>query len=191
MDWSNIVDRCKKSVLQIICHHAEYNITAPYAPPTEKISKGSGFIIDISRGLIVTNAHVVDNPLSIIARSLLTGKENLNLLLVGICRDRDLAICRLTDESKILLIKGKIGHPPSLNMRFGDDLRLQETEEVMTIGYPLGEEQIKFTTGVVSGFHCKPIGLGECQSKYGIQEPSYIQITAPLNPGNSGGPLVK
>ena len=51
----------------------------------------------------------------------------------------------------------------------------------MAVGFPMGDEDIQFSTGVVSGFN-------------GSQEDgkmvSFIQTTAPINPGNSGGPLM-
>ncbi len=60
----------------------------------------------------------------------------------------------------------------------------------MTIGYPLGDE-LKFTTGIVSGFHnpSKGISNDEVEDSYD-RPPVFIQITAALNPGNSGGPLI-
>ena len=52
----------------------------------------------------------------------------------------------------------------------------------MVAGYPLGKENLKFTTGVLSGN----------QNEYEIDHDrykSYLQISAAVNPGNSGGPL--
>ena len=52
----------------------------------------------------------------------------------------------------------------------------------MVAGYPLGKENLKFTTGVLSGN----------QNEYDIDHDrykSYLQISAAVNPGNSGGPL--
>jgi hypothetical protein len=47
----------------------------------------------------------------------------------------------------------------------------------MTLGYPLGQQSLKSTTGVVSG-------------REHIDGHYMIQISAPINPGNSGGPSV-
>lgn len=55
----------------------------------------------------------------------------------------------------------------------------------------LSDKNLKFTTGVVSGFHAN--SQGDDDDGIGLTEeegPSYIQITAPINPGNSGGPLL-
>lgn len=186
MDWSPIVDRWKNSVLQIIVYHAHYDVLRPYSNPDDVKARGTGFIVDIRRGLVVTNAHVAANSISILGRSNLTGKVDLSLELVGISRDRDLAICKLSDASKQLLIED-VNAPEVLNMKFGDDMLLSQTEEVMAIGYPLGKENIKVTTGVVSGFQFEENDKDE---DVGLQNPSYIQITAAINPGNSGGPLL-
>lgn len=184
--WSDIVERWKDSVLQIIVHKATYDITRPYSNPNDIKSRGTGFIIDIKRGLVVTNAHVVENSINILGRSPLNGKMNLNLKLVGISKDRDLAICQLSTESRIFLCK-KITIPERLNMKFGDNMKLNQSEEVITIGYPLGKENIKVTNGIVSGFQYDG---DHDQNKLGLENPSFIQITAAINPGNSGGPLL-
>lgn len=186
MDWSPAVERWKNSVLQIIVYYAHYDIKRPYSSPEDRKSRGTGFIVDIKRGLVITNAHVAEDAISIMGRSPITGKENLILELVGISRDRDLAICRL-DEDSIKKISADFQIPEILNMKFGDDMLLSQSEEVMTIGYPLGKENIKVTTGVVSGFQYEN---DEDDDDLGLQHPSYIQITAAINPGNSGGPLL-
>ena len=69
---------------------------------------------------------------------------------------------------------------------------VNNADEVLTIGYPLGQENIKYTTGVVSGFDVikmkdEELGLREDSIS---RNSSYIQITAALNGGNSGGPLL-
>jgi serine protease Do len=51
------------------------------------------------------------------------------------------------------------------------------SQEVLALGYPLGQSKLKSTLGIVSG--------RERLGYFG-----YIQITAPINPGNSGGPAL-
>jgi Trypsin-like serine proteases, typically periplasmic, contain C-terminal PDZ domain len=58
-------------------------------------------------------------------------------------------------------------------LALGDSDIARRADDVMALGYPLGQQSLKSTTGVISG-----------------REQNLIQISAPINPGNSGGPLV-
>jgi len=191
MDWSSYGDRWKDSVLQLFVIHAQYKPDRPYADPIDKKRAGTAFIIDIERGYVVTNAHVVSNAIAITGRINKLGKRDLSLELIGICKDKDLALCKISHDDIEVITKG-VKDPKSINMIFGDSMSLNQTDEVMAIGYPLGHENIKYTTGIVSGF--------ESQNDNEVNEeefedtprrsPTYIQITAAINGGNSGGPLI-
>lgn len=206
MNWIPIQEKYRNSVFQLICLRGIYDPFRPYINPSDKWVRGTGFIVDIERGVIVTNAHVVANTFSIIGRTPLLGKRDLQLDLLSICRDRDLALVLIRpSDRKLLLSRSSAARnvrdfpplvgkslieraPGSLNMPLGDSMALQQTDEILTIGYPLGQENIKFTTGIISGFQARidennPIERDE-------DHPSYLQITAPLNGGNSGGPLL-
>ena len=185
--WLQYQKKYQHSVLQLICTRASYDLWKPYIQPTDRIGKGSGFIIDIEHGYLVTNAHVVANAIYIAGRSPRLGKRDINIKLVSISRERDVALCRIIKEDIPLLTAGLLD-PTSINMPFGDSSLIEQTDEVMTIGYPLGEENIKYTTGIVSGFHPNSDEMESYESPE--DEPSYIQITAAVNPGNSGGPLI-
>ena len=50
---------------------------------------------------------------------------------------------------------------------------VRRSDEVLALGYPLGQQSLKSTTGVISG-----------------REQHLIQMSAAINPGNSGGPLL-
>lgn len=191
MDWSSHGNRWKNSVLQLKVVQGLYKSSRPYKDPDDKVIFGSAFIIDIERGYIGTNAHVVANAISITGRLTKLGKRDLSLELIGICKEKDLALCKIHHDDIKLIIRGlKPEEIKQLNMQFGDNMELKETDEVMTIGYPLGQENIKYTTGIVSGFDTKD------SDDYGNIEdakhrsPAYIQISAGINQGNSGGPLI-
>lgn len=191
MDWTAHGDRWKNSVLQLKVIRAQYKPDRPYGDPNDRTVSGSAFIIDIDRGYVGTNAHVVSNAISISGRVPKLGKRDISLELIGICKEKDLALCKINHDDIKLITRGmKPEDITTLNMTFGDNMELRETDEVMTIGYPLGQESIKYTTGIVSGFESKDSDdFGDVEdAKH--RSPTYIQITAAINPGNSGGPLL-
>jgi serine protease Do len=167
-----------------------YMAYRPMMPPLDRKASGTGFIVDIQRGLVLTNAHVCSNAISISGRMTRFGENDLSLHLVSICKEKDIALCQLVPEDIARILEGK--NPEDINMKFGDNLLLKETSPVVAVGYPLGQKNIKFTTGVVSGFHSNVDGDEDEDGNELTEEedPSYVQITAPINPGNSGGPLI-
>ncbi len=128
---------------------------------------GSGIIID-GRGLILTNAHVVQGADSISVQ--LSSGRQLSGRVYGVSSTLDLAVVKVDGSG---LPAASIGSSRSL--RIG--------EPVVAIGTPLGEYPDSVTTGVVSGL----------DRSIDIQDTSLtglIQTDAPINPGNSGGPLL-
>lgn len=188
--WFEIMERYKNSVIQLICVRGIYNPYRPQLPPVDRRASGTGFIVDIVNGLVITNAHVASNAISISGRMSRFGERDLSLRLISICREKDIALCQLSKVDIDRILEGKT--PSDINMSFGDNMLLKETSNVVAIGYPLGQKNIKFTTGVVSGFHANSNGDDDEDFAILTEEegPSYIQITAPINPGNSGGPLL-
>lgn len=165
--WSEIMNKYRNSVIQLICTIAKYDAIRPYKSPDDRKVYGSGFIINNKNGLLLTNAHVVSNAIHITGRLPDLGEKDLPVKLISICREKDIALCQL--QFKI----------NALDMPFGDSLLVNETDQVATLGYPLGQKNIKITTGIISGFESEE-----------EDETSFIQVTAPINPGNSGGPLL-
>jgi len=129
---------------------------------------GSGAIID-PRGILVTNAHVVEKASKIYV-ALPGERKEREAVLVGIDPATDLAVIKVEAESPL----------PFLEFAAADDLLLGET--VIAIGNPLGLEN-SVTTGVISAPRRRlPDGDG------GVSV--FIQTDALINPGNSGGPLL-
>jgi S1-C subfamily serine protease len=192
MDWATIQERYRNSVLQIRVSRAIYSPVRPYRPPRDEIISGSGFIVDIDRGLVLTNAHVVADAIVIGARVAQLGAYDMTLRLISICREKDVALCQISDQDLLKLASNSAKKP--LNMVFGDSASVRETDKVMAIGFPMGHKNVNFVTGVVSGFHSNTPNDDEQEEDEdegnGEEEPSFIQITAPINKGNSGGPLV-
>lgn len=175
-EWKTVQEAHTDAVFLVKSQCLSWNHTRPFNRPTDSQSSGSAFCVDRDRGLLVTNSHVVSSATSLTARTTCTGDLDLGLRLLCICPTRDLALLRLTDDAREAL------GPRLRQVEFGDSDALGLTERVLAAGYPLGQEEVKFTTGVVSGWHM--------DEDSGLYSNSFVQITAAINPGNSGGPLL-
>lgn len=182
MTWLKLQKKFRNSVFQLHVVCATYNIERPCSTPLDYGTRGSGFLVDASKGIVITNAHVVENAISIVGRVPCLAGRDIQMRLISICREKDIAVCQILLDDLEMLMECHISE-----FAMGDSLLLEESDEVMSIGYPLGQESIKFTHGNVSGFQSS-IDYGE----FGDWEDSstFVQITAPINKGNSGGPLI-
>jgi S1-C subfamily serine protease len=128
---------------------------------------GSG-VLFTPDGYLLTNHHVVADATGL--RTTLADGRRLDATLVGGDPATDLAVLHL----------GGMGLPYA---DFGSSARLKVGQLVIAIGNPLGF-QATVTAGIVSA-------LGRTlRAPSGRLIDSVIQTDAPLNPGNSGGPLV-
>lgn len=137
----------------------------------EPKSSGSGFAIS-SDGYIATNYHVIDDAKSIKVRGVNNNfNKTYKAIVVLADRNNDLAIIKIDDYkfSSLNTIPYTIKSDKS---RVG--------ENIFVFGYPLRAtmgDEIKLTNGIIS-------------SKTGFQDDlTSYQISAPVQPGNSGGPL--
>jgi serine protease Do len=135
----------------------------------EEDGAGSGWIIS-SDGWIVTNNHVIDGATSI----MITFNDGSSLPV-------DLQNVKADATSDLAVLKVDATGLPVL--KIGDSSRLREGDWVVAIGNSLGEG-IRVTEGIVSR---KDVSM---QGENGQTFEGLIETQAPINAGNSGGPLV-
>ncbi len=126
------------------------------------IAQGSGFLIS-KDGRVVTNYHVIRN-----GRSALVKLPNGTFFTV----DGVLASDKIRDVAVI-----EAHGSDFRTLTLGDSDRLQVGEEVVAIGNPLSLEST-VSNGIVSAIRTVEDEGGK-----------FVQITAPISPGSSGGPL--
>jgi len=144
--------------------------------PFRARDSGSGFIY---QGYIVTNAHVIRPPVQGASVNTITvlfpTGQKATARLIGANLGADLAVLRV--ESARL--------PPSLAL--GDSDHLQQGQWAIAIGEPY-ELQQSVTVGVVSAFNRSEPIINEQGQEMDFK--GLLQTSAPINMGNSGGPLV-
>lgn len=168
--WLDVQNKTKDAVVQVFTQVSRFNWLEPYKTPDQYISAGSGFFIN-DKGYLLTNFHIVDQASSVKIQIPSFGREQFDVDIIGVCPDRDVALLKLTDESFKEIVENldKINY-----LEFGNSDVVVRTQEILALGYPLGDERLKSTLGIVSG----------------RERAGFIQITAPLNPGSSGGPAL-
>jgi serine protease Do len=127
-------------------------------------AKGSGFIID-PNGIIVTNNHVVRGATSVSVT--LEDGTTLPAKIVGTDPRTDIAVLRVEAGHKLPFIQ------------LGDSNDAKVGQWVVAMGNPFGLGGT-VTAGIISA-RGRDIGEGPYDN--------FIQIDAPINEGNSGGPL--
>lgn len=126
-------------------------------------SSGSGFFIS-QDGFLLTNQHVIENPVKIVIQ---TKQGTFPAQVVKADAANDIALLKVSGAFQPSPVA------PSRNVRLGDS--------IFTIGFPNID---------VQGVEPK-LTKGEISSLGGIQDdPRQFQVSLPVQPGNSGGPLI-
>jgi serine protease Do len=164
---ADLAERLRPGLVHVRVRHAVSTKADGSDEPSEpRRATGSGFIVD-DRGVIVTNAHVVEGAETIQVR--LADGRRFPGKVVGRDNRVDLAL---------LTISGATGLTA---LPIADSNRLRVGEFVMALGHPFGlEHSVSF--GIVSR---KGAPLTVAAPGF-----DFIQTDAAINPGNSGGPLV-
>jgi putative serine protease PepD len=164
----------KRAAPSVVVISATQNVKVPatfFAPSqSEKVQVGgSGFVID-HQGDIVTNDHVVQDATNV--RVGFSGGASYPAKVVGTDPSTDLAVIRVDAPASAL-------HP----LAFADSTRAEVGDAVYAIGNPFGLDRT-MTAGIVSATG------RDIQAPNGLGIPNAIQTDAPINHGNSGGPLL-
>jgi S1-C subfamily serine protease len=135
-------------------------------------SSGTGFALS-SEGFIVTNYHVINAANEITVRGINSDfSVSYKAAVIASDKNNDLAILKIDDVAF-----KNLDHPP---YTFSNSVSLVG-ESIYCLGYPLRStmgDEVKLTNGIIS-------------SKTGFQgDITSYQISAPVQPGNSGGPLL-
>lgn len=186
-DWY-LANKAKESAL-ITFEDASMTIRIGTSKPIIYYKMGGGFVIDPNNGellkekwtgtgfaigedYIATNNHVVGEAQTIIIKGI-NGDMNMGFSAEVVVTDKanDIAIIRINDPNFIEF--GTI--PYAIQQRMAD-----VGEDVFVLGYPITQalgNEIKLTNGIIS-------------SRTGYQGSiSTYQMSAPVQPGNSGGPM--
>lgn len=127
------------------------------------VSSGSGFIVS-NQTFVLTNAHVIDGCMEVTVR---INDRVIRAAITARDRRNDLALLRLpASKNPVIVIQG--------------NNTLYPGDSVVAIGYPLSDllaSEGNVSVGIVSAL----AGVGN--------NTSLLQISNPLQPGNSGGPL--
>ena len=160
---TNITDDIYNTIVRIIVHEAEFDYDLPFKIKGNRTASGTGFFIDLD-GHILTCSHVVQSASHVYIEIPKEGKNQYKAHVLGICPQFDLAVIKIEDYK----------NQQSCTLHEAKDLPIKSGDDTYALGFPLGQDNLKVTKGIISG-----------------QQHNMYQIDTPINPGNSGGPLVK
>jgi len=149
------------SIVRIVCQTVEFNWLHPYQKDNTYKSYGSGFFI--TDKYFLTCAHVIDEAQFIHFQVPKLGEKLLACRVKGMCPELDIAILESMEYRSSV----------TCELEKDQDI-VQPGDKCQVMGYPLGQSNLKITEGIISG-----------------QQLSCYQIDAPINHGNSGGPLFR
>ncbi|MEX0786523.1 MAG: trypsin-like peptidase domain-containing protein [Dehalococcoidia bacterium] len=162
---ADVYERLRPAVVEITVSSQN---TSPFGLPQQ--GQGSGIVID-SDGTVLTNQHVVEGAAQIEVR--FVDGTTAGATMLGSDPGNDLALIRVDDPDLVVAV-ATLGS--SSDLRVGD--------AVLAIGNPFSLEGT-LTQGIVSALDRTYAAGGSTRPIRGM-----IQTDAPVNPGNSGGPLI-
>lgn len=144
---------------------------APQQPAPKQQGLGSGFFVDLEKGYLLTNNHVVEDADEIGLK--LANGETYKGKVLGRDKSTDIAVVQVSDKN--FNRKGLDA------LAVGNSDKLEVGDFVIALGAPFGLEA-SLSFGVISALQRENLGITDLGS--------FIQTDAAINPGNSGGPLL-
>ncbi|HET8688943.1 MAG TPA: trypsin-like peptidase domain-containing protein, partial [Methanosarcina sp.] len=175
-----IFKQVENSVVQITSKipTATRNPLNPQTPNATAL--GSGFVYD-KLGHIVTNGHVVGDS-KVVDVTFIDGNRS-PAKVIGSDTYNDIAVLQISQNASKPLQQHLLSSLKPLVL--GNSSKMDVGDAVIAIGNPFGLSDT-MTTGIVSGIgRSLPVSAGG-----GYSIPNVIQTDAPIDPGNSGGPLL-
>jgi putative serine protease PepD len=172
---NEIFQRSAPGVVQVTSTALDSTPLSPFTNPFEVPSRpaqrslGSGFVVD-KAGHIITNYHVVANATEIDVS--FSNAESMNARIVGVDPSTDIAVLKVNARSRALT-----------PLPLGDSDTVRVGDSVVAIGNPFGLDRT-VTAGIISALQRQI----EAPNRYSIDH--VLQTDAPINQGNSGGPLL-
>jgi S1-C subfamily serine protease len=185
VNWELIVNNTMFSTAQIRIVGKTWEWHAPEMEPASAQWSGTAWFIahsaigdgtvvdDPNELLLVTNAHVAADAVYATIMVPTAGCHGIEVEVIGTCVKRDLALLRVKDPAQL---REQVNWVPAA-LELGDSDNMRRAGQVMVLGYPLGLAGVKASMGFVSGYQQ-------------FEDQLYLQVTAPIDGGNSGGPLL-
>eukprot|EP00933_Yihiella_yeosuensis_P049373 TRINITY_DN461_c0_g2_i1.p1 TRINITY_DN461_c0_g2~~TRINITY_DN461_c0_g2_i1.p1 ORF type:complete len:602 (+),score=129.57 TRINITY_DN461_c0_g2_i1:112-1917(+) len=169
-------EKLRSSVVRIQTVSGDFDWSQPFNPPADGVSLGTGFIVQTDPYLLfATNHHVIHDASQVTLQLLLYGEKQFDVDVVKSCPHFDLALLVLRNESAFLeAMASRDVTPQALTL---SEKVAQMGDDAVALGFPLGQNSLKISKGNVAG--SQVVNGNLC-----------IQSTAPISPGNSGGPLL-
>lgn len=161
-----------RSVVRLYVDEVHFDWKQPYSRNRSGSGVGSAAVIDEDdeHYYLLTAFHVVASAVRVRCSFASLGRAIHDAKLLGACPEVDTAMLRVTKRDLPAGSQSSIYVLP-----LGDSDRVETDDEVRVLGFPQGENSVWSTKGVIAGR---------------LSETGQFQLSASVNPGNSGGPLV-
>ena len=149
------------AVVKLHTQHILYDAYAPFQIISNPSSSGTAFFID--KKLLITCFHCVELMIKIFISDPNLSKKQYPVKIVSVIPNLDIALLELVDED----------FPEHNILELGNSDLIKSLDKVIALGFPMDSDSLIYTQGVISG-----------------KKHELFQTDTPLNPGNSGGPLL-